>query len=221
MLDGISGTGVPQSTSPPDTSDYVKKQLDKDAFLKILLTEMKYQDPIQPMDNKDFIAQMAQFSSLEQVKNLSTTFERFEKAQDNLSRFQAATLVGKNVVVGNHEIAVNGNAVDPITFQLDKSADIVVKILDSSGNVVKTMKAFSLGTGPHELNWDGTDDKGDPVPEGYYKFQITAINTDGTQEDIPGLVGGKVDAVQFRNGMVNLIINGMAYSMDQVLEVSG
>ena len=86
---------------------------------------------------------------------------------------------------------------------------------------MKTMKAFSLGAGPHELNWDGTDDKGDPVPEGYYKFQITAINADGTQEDIPGLVGGKVDAVQFKNGMVNLIINGMAYSMDQVLEVSG
>ncbi len=221
MLDGISGTGIPQMSSPPNTSDYVKKQLDKDAFLKILLTEMKYQDPTTPIDNKDFIAQLAQFSSLEQMKNLSASFTQFEKTQDSLNRFQAAALVGKNVVVSNDKISVNGMQIDPITFQLDKPADVVVKILDSSGNVVKTMKVASLDAGTHELHWDGTDDKGSPVPDGYYKFQITAINADGTQEDIPGLIGGKVEAVQFRNGGVNLIINGIAYSMAQILEISG
>ena len=98
-----------------------KSQLDKDAFLLLLVTEMRNQNPLEPMDNKDFIAQLTQFSSLEQITNMTKAFENFLSLQQGSLQAQASSLIGKYAVVRSNSVQVNNGVAESIVFTYDKN----------------------------------------------------------------------------------------------------
>lgn len=135
----IYGTNNIQSNS---TSSYQPNNiLDKDAFLKLLITELRYQDPIEPMKDRDFIAQMAQFSSLEQLQNLNINNEHLLKLNQIAFSFNTISMIGKKVVFKDDSGQIREEVVRGISFegsvpQLDLgdneiiSFDVVLRITD-------------------------------------------------------------------------------------------
>ncbi|MFN6992108.1 MAG: flagellar hook assembly protein FlgD, partial [Fervidobacterium sp.] len=103
-----------------------KKDLDKEAFLRLLLTQLKSQDPLEPMKDRDFIAQMSQLSSLEQVMNMSKSVQSFVDTAAQLYKTQAVSMIGKNAVVKTNTISLENGVAESKVFNLDSPSNIVV-----------------------------------------------------------------------------------------------
>ncbi len=104
MLNSVSMDSIYQSTYDAKKDREIKKELDKEAFLELLVTELQNQDPTQPMENKDLVAQLSQLSSTEQITNMSQAIQEMVNSQMSLNKLQAASLIGKTVVVNDNTI---------------------------------------------------------------------------------------------------------------------
>ncbi|MHC8345492.1 MULTISPECIES: flagellar hook assembly protein FlgD [unclassified Pseudomonas] len=152
-----------------------KKALGKDAFLQLLVTQLKNQNPLEPQDNGEFVAQLAQFSSLEGITTLNTTVSGIAGNYNSSQALQASSLVGRSVVAQTDTAVVdtsksfNGTAVVPASVD-----PVMVKITDADGKVVRTLNLGSQKAGSASFIWDGKNDAGEVAKAGTYKFAATA-----------------------------------------------
>ncbi|MGA9222039.1 MAG: flagellar hook assembly protein FlgD, partial [Pseudomonas graminis] len=153
-------------------------------FLQLLVTQMQNQNPLDPQDNSEFVAQLAQFSSLETMQNLSTSVDSISTMYQSSQALQASSLVGRSVTVdaGSTYVdtskAMTGSVVLP-----SSSTDTTVKVYDSTGtNVVRTIDLGTQASGTTSFSWDGTDDSGAAVAAGNYSFVANgSLNGTATQ----------------------------------------
>ncbi|CAD5200523.1 flagellar hook assembly protein FlgD [Pseudomonas sp. FEN] len=149
--------------------------LGKDAFLQLLVTQLKNQDPLNPQDNSAFVAQLAQFSSLEGIQTLNTSVNNIAGSFTSSQALQASSMVGRSVIVPTTQAVVDtsktfsGTAVVPSSV-----SDATVKITDSSGKVVRTLTLGSEPAGNAAFTWDGKDDSGTLLASGTYTFNAAA-----------------------------------------------
>ncbi|MHC8328315.1 flagellar hook assembly protein FlgD [Pseudomonas sp. LB1P83] len=152
-----------------------KKALGKDAFLQLLVTQLKNQNPLEPQDNGEFVAQLAQFSSLEGITTLNETVSGIAGNYNSSQALQASSLVGRSVVAQTDTAVVdtsksfNGTAVVPASVD-----PVTVKITDADGKVVRTIDLGSQKAGNASFIWDGKNDAGVVAKAGTYKFAATA-----------------------------------------------
>lgn len=187
---GINGDRATKSTSA--TEDM------QDRFLTLLTTQLKNQDPLNPLDNSQVTSQLAQINTVNGIEKLNTTLSQLLTAYDDSMSMQAANLIGKNVLVpGNNLVATtDGGSVGGAT--LANNADkVVVKILDSTGNVVQTEDLGAKTAGNFGFAWDGKDASGNNAPAGNYTFTVEA--TMGSE---------KVAASTLQVGTVNALVRG-------------
>lgn len=196
--------------------------LGKDDFLKLLVTQMQNQDPINPMDGKEFAAQLAQFNSVEQLINVNKGIEALAQSQQNLNsglnNTMAASLAGKEVKALSNQIALeDGNAV--IDFRLKHpSTDTQLVITDSLGNIVRSEQLGNLGSGDQSWNWDGTSNGGDDVPEGTYSVEVKAKNGEGEVESMT-FTSGIAEKVKYTENGVKLLVNGAYIPLGDIEEI--
>lgn len=195
------------------------KELDKNAFLLLLVTQLKNQNPLEPMENREFIAQLTQFSTLEQITNMTKSIQDFLKLQQGALQAQAASLIGKHVVVQSNQIAVSNQRAESIVFELDERAPVVVRIYDSNGNLVKQATSGVLDRGVHAYVWDARDDSGLPVADGTYTYTVSKITSSG-EVLIGGVQQGIVESVKFKNNQIYIFVNGREYPLASVIEIS-
>lgn len=196
------------------------KSLGKNEFLKLLITQLENQNPLKPMDNTQFVSQMAQFTALEQTTNLANSFDKFESGFLSSMQLQAASLVGKKVSVHSNELDVISGKSGTMSFVLPKKAMTYVKIFDSNGNVVDTEKLGWLDAGNHSYVWSATNSNGVPVPDGTYTYEIDAIQKDGTHIQLDGVKRGKVSEIKFENGQIYVTVNGTDYLLSNITTIS-
>lgn len=200
-----------------------KTSLGKNDFLKLLVTQMRNQDPINPMDGKEFAAQLAQFNSVEQLINVNKGIEMLAQSQQDLNsglnNSMAASLVGKEVKGLSNQVSLkDGNAV--IDFKLKNASDETqVVITDSIGNIVRSEQLGSLGNGDQSWTWDGTSNAGEDVPQGTYSFEIKARNENGDVESIT-FTRGIAESVKYTEEGVKLLVNGAYISIGNIEEIS-
>jgi flagellar basal-body rod modification protein FlgD len=169
------------------------------------VAQLKNQDPLKPDDPTAFTAQLAQFSSLEQLTNLNKTMEGLTTAQTNSERFSALGLIGKDVSYNGNTINLEGKPID-IGYQLDGTASsVTLSIQDTNGNTVHTIQAGAteLGAGNHFITWNGTDQNGKPVANGKYTIvlQASAASKDTSIAAAP-LVRSVVTGVDLTTGII-------------------
>jgi flagellar basal-body rod modification protein FlgD len=211
-------TSTTSSTS--GTQATASKDLGKNEFLKLLLAQLANQDPTKPVDNQAFIAQLAQFSSLEQLQALGKKLDMLTIAQASSTQLQVTGLVGRQVTFKTDTLHLDGK---PVTAQgnLSSSADSVVAVVtDASGRVVRTMPLGARDAGAFDLSWDGRDDSGTTLPAGDYHVAIHASRSDGAtvQSELRGR--GTVDAVVFDSATPVLIVGTQRISLSDVSEVA-
>ncbi|WLG66814.1 flagellar hook assembly protein FlgD [Pseudomonas brassicacearum] len=148
-----------------------KKELGKDAFLQLLVTQLKNQNPLEPQDNGEFVAQLAQFSSLEGITTLNETVSGIAGNYNSSQALQASSLVGRSVIAPGDKAVVdtskslNGTVVVPASV-----SSVAVKIVDKDGKTVRTIDLGSQNAGNSAFIWDGKNDAGAVVESGTYTF---------------------------------------------------
>ena len=219
MIFDVGLGGIYQSTLEGLRSQGIRKELDKNAFLLLMLTELQHQDPLEPLENKDLIAQLSQLTALEQIMNMSKAVQEFVEAQQMVNPAQLASLIGKYVVMRSNEISVQNEEAESIVFNLDESAHVVIRIYDENDNLIREEDLGIVEEGMHAWVWDARNNDGIPVPDGTYKYKV--VRVDGTnEEEIGGLEGGIVEAVQIKDGKAYVLVNGNLYPIDSIIEIS-
>ncbi len=196
----------------------------KDDFLKLLVTQLSNQDPLNPMDGQQFAAQLAQFSSVEQLLNINESMaaqaELTGLLSQSMSNSIATGLIGKQIVSSGNQIGLSDSGATPVGFKLDAAADgVTITIKDAADKVVRTIKLGSMNSGIHEISWDGKNDDGARLPEGVYAFEIQGNDADGNSVTASPIMKGTVDRVSFGAEGVLLWMGGVSVSLAAVQSV--
>ena len=199
-------TGAYQSS---DIEKQAKEDaIGKDAFLTMLIAELENQDPLNPMEGTEFSAQLAQFSQLEQLINLNDSMEGLAQAYTDNSEKDVVGYIGKQVTGDVDSINVTMGTVSGGFYSLDKPADIMVTITDSSGQTIKTMYEGQQPAGSQLISWDGTDKNGVAVEDGAYSYTVMGNSGYGFSK-VPSTVTGKVDGITYNNDKPYLVVQGV------------
>jgi flagellar basal-body rod modification protein FlgD len=162
-------------TSTTGTQTASTKSLGKNEFMKLLLAQLKNQDPLKPMDGTDFAAQLAQFSSLEQLSNLNIELQTQGVNQMTMGYAQSVNMIGKDVVANSGNSVTANGSTSELNYQLARDAQsVTISIFDSDGKLVKTWEAAAQKAGMNKATWDCSG-----VDKGNYTFQIAAKDNQG------------------------------------------
>ncbi len=171
--------------------------LGKDDFLKLLVTQLKYQDPLNPMEDKEFTAQMASFSSLEQLTNISKGIDTLSEGTQRQEMLNAVAFIGKEVLASGDSVSKIGTYVSTLAFSIDEAAaNCYVNIFDEYNNIVETVQLGSLAAGYYNVTWNGKDYAGNTMPDGIYSVAMAAESATGQPILINTQVSGKVFGVR-------------------------
>ncbi|MGY2253795.1 flagellar hook assembly protein FlgD [Pseudomonas reactans] len=157
-----------------------KQSLGKDAFLQLLVTQLKNQNPLSPQDNGAFVAQLAQFSSLEGINTLNDSVNAISSNFSSSQALQASSLVGRSIIIQTDKAMVDTSK--SMTGSVDvktATGNVTVKITDKDGNLVRTIEMGAQAVGSQNFIWDGKNDKGEVAPAGTYTFKATTKNDKG------------------------------------------
>jgi flagellar basal-body rod modification protein FlgD len=214
----MSVSEVYSQASTPKSQD--NSVMGKDDFLTLLVAQLQHQDPLNPAESTEFTAQLAQFSSLEQLQNIESTLSGFEVYQSTLNNIQSSGFIGKTVTATGSMFGVNGGNPDPIRFDLVNDADSVyIQVYDKFGGFVTDIQAGARQAGEQQMAWDGRDSNGAAVADGAYTFTVMAMNTDGTIVSSNSYTTGIVTGVDYKTGATNLLINDREVPISSVIRI--
>jgi flagellar basal-body rod modification protein FlgD len=210
--------GIGPSSNTPTGSN----KLGKNEFLKLLTTQLSNQDPLDPVDNQAFIAQLATFASVEQQSAMNSTLESMLVAQASSNQTNVAVLVGKDISFNSDQVALP--AMGPVTLNgklSDEATKVSAIIKDKDGKVLRSIVLNGKqAAGDLSLNWDGLNDSGNRVPEGNYTVTLTAEGVNGKSVPITTSGRGRATGVSFSEGFPQLIVNGVRVRLSDVVEVN-
>ena len=195
-------SGITGDTSVSGSAVENNATLGREDFLLLLVTQLSNQDPLNPMDGQEFAAQLAQFSSLEQLIGIGNTLADNGALNglvaQSINSGVAAGLIDKEIEAEGSDVFVKEGEVSEISFELgDAASAISVVIKGEAGQVVQTVELGQRGKGEHEFKWDGKDADGNDVANGKYIIEINATDAAGNKVDAKSFMKGFVDRITF------------------------
>jgi len=187
-------------------------------FLSLLTTQLKNQNPLDPLDTNQFTQQMVQFTSVEQQLKTNEFLKTLAASAQNATNTEAVSFIGKQVTAAgaNAELS-NGSA--SWEYSTNRSAsDTSITIRDSNGAIVHTDET-SLASGTGTFAWDGKDANGNPLPNGSYSITINARDSNGSYVPVTTQITGTVSGVDLSGGNPVLLVGGAQVNLSSVLSV--
>lgn len=201
---GSSDTRVAVGAANAATTNLINDTQDR--FLKLLVTSLQNQDPLNPMDNAQVTSQIAQLSTVQGITQLNNTLLALSGQMDISQSMQAVSMIGKNVLIPGDKISVGSG--EATLFGADivtDAAKVTVTVLDASG---KAVRQFDLNNGQpvatdvYAIEWDGKDNSGAVVPDGAYHVKVEAFDGNGAALASGALTAATVNSVAYAaNGM--------------------
>jgi flagellar basal-body rod modification protein FlgD len=222
ITDTSSITGANAASAAASTAGVANADSEQ-RFLKLLVTQLNNQDPLNPMENAELTSQLAQMSTVSGIEKLNSTLSGLVSQTGSNQVLQAASLIGYNVLSPGNTLATKDPeagkdpAAQAFAVQLPgTAADVEIKIVDASGKTVRTIEAGAMTEGVNAVTWDGKDDAGNAVPAGSYKFTVAASNS-GTAVEATALTFAQVAAVKQGTGGVTLeLASGQSIALSDV-----
>jgi len=212
----ISGVGYSSSTSGTSLTG-ARLAENFDTFLQLLTTQLRNQNPLDPLDTNAFTQQLVQFSGVEQQLKTNQYLEAMMTSTQNANNAQAVSYIGKIVTAeGARTELVNGAAI--WHFATDKAANITATVRDKDGNVVFT-KTGKVNQGESVFTWDGIGNDGRKKPDGSYSVTIEGRDNDGRLVNVATQMTGEVTGVDFSGSEPVLIVGGARVNLSSVLSV--
>ena len=222
ISDTSSITGLNAASAASNGKDVTSADSEQ-RFLKLLVTQLNNQDPLNPMENAELTSQLAQMSTVSGIERLNATLSGLVNQTGTNQVLQAASLIGYNVLSPGSTIATTepkageAPAAVPFAVQLaDTAGDVEVKIVDGAGRTVRTLSLGTMAEGVNAVTWDGLADDGSAAPAGNYSFTVSADNN-GAKVDATALVFSQVAAVkQGASGVTLELMTGQSITLADV-----
>jgi len=219
MVSGVS-SALP---SFEEENLYATKEEDKigrDAFMKLFLAQMNHQDPLNPMDTTQFSAQLAQFSTLEQLYNVNENLDSIKGIQSGDSKYNALGLMGKDIQAQSDSLLLDEGSPATGAFYLDSAAEsCIVRIYDESGKAVKDIDMESEYAGTNTFEWDGRDENGNKLEPGVYSYDVSAISPEGDMLHVEKYLEGTVTRISLFEDEPVIYVNDIPMNMEQIVNI--
>jgi len=190
-----------------------------DMFLKLLIAQMKNQDPTKPQDPTQMVTQLAQFNALQQQIDTNTYLQQMANAQSS-NASNAASYLGHTAVVNTSNFTFDGSTAQKFLVNLGSAAaNATVKIIDANGNTVATLNNGALPAGTSPFTWNGTMDNGITAPIGRYTIQVNALDNSHQSVSSTAQTMGTVSAVDLSSGNTQLVVNGSPVSISNISQI--
>ena len=214
IINGSLGLSTMASDYTPDA------EITQEDFLNLLVTQLKNQNPWEPLSNEEYISQLTQFSQLEQTRNMNANLSILQMYQASLNNVQAVSLIGMTIMVDGDTLTLkDGEVNSSIMYDLDEDGYVTIDIYDEDGKKVATKEIGGQSAGEHEFNWDGTDDEGNTLTDGEYTFKVSMENEEGDETEVSTYIKGKITGVSFRDNITYLMVGGKEYPLSAIKEI--
>ncbi len=214
---GASSTATTAATSPVNPNSI----LGKDDFLKLLLLELKYQDPTAPMDSEKILTQTSQLATMEASSNTNKALETLAASLTSSMQYSGIAAIGKIADTGSNAVILEkGGKVDFELYFPDDVSTGTVNILDKNGNKLRTMNIGATDAGIAKYTWDGTNNSGITLDEGVYYVESEYTKTDGTTATARlGLY--PIESIKFDSGKTYAKLGSSYIDFSTIKEVTG
>jgi len=190
-----------------------------DRFLKLLVTQLKNQDPMNPMDNAEMTSQLAQMSTVEGINRLNDSMAGLLSSYQSAQTLQATAMLGHQVLAEGDILNLSGGTTVGGADLAAAADSVTVTVSNGAGQVLDTLELGSRPAGELHFAWDGSDANGNVMADGQYKFTVSAKSAGETVAATP-LALVPVSSVSMRNGTVSLELSGLgARSLDQIRQI--
>jgi len=196
------------SSSVEITTDDATSSLTSEDFLTLLVTELQYQDPTEPMDNTEMVNQLTQYSQLDELAEMN---EKMDALTDSLTAMTATNgldYLGKDVEASGYTVNKNGTDVSTLFFELDEYAEsLTFNVYGSDGSIVDTQNYSQVDAGSSSFTWDGTDSNGNTVTDGNYYVLVSGEDSEGDTIDVSTTTTGTVTGISTTDDGVTLTLD--------------
>lgn len=221
-IDSVTKAAAASPMGPEQPGGSGQTDMDKNAFLQLLVTQLGNQDPLSPSDPTEFVSQLAQFTSLEQLTNVNEGIDVLALSQTAATSAQMVSFVGKRIRYDG-DVFVLQQAGQPADLDFRLGGDAVsgkLEVRSADGTHVRTVDLGRMDAGKNQVPFDGLDDDGNPLPPGRYSFEVGAQDSDGEPVDVINSSQGTVTGVVFENGYPELVLDdGQSLTLGEVREV--
>lgn len=195
--------------------------LGSDVFLRLLVTQLQSQDPTNPVQNEEFVAQLAQFTTLEQATSTNKLLEKLIGQDTQRTQLDLVNLIGRTVVAQGDTVSIAGDEQPTLGYALSGEArSVIIKVLDSNKQVVRTLESTDVQkAGANQVQWDGLNDSGDRVPEGVYQFIVKA--EDVNKQPVPNFTFARERVMTIAFGAESPIVlqSGKSLHTEDILSI--
>jgi flagellar basal-body rod modification protein FlgD len=214
----MAALAVSQVNSPAAAATATNKEVvNKDDFFKLLIAQLKNQDPTKPMEAAAFTAQLAQFSSLEKLDNVNSTLTGLLGQQGLVNKMQSSQLAGKYVTASGDQanwFTAVGKPVD-LGYELPGDASrVLITIYDQNGRAIDMVEKSNQSKGTNKATWNNGSAR-----SGNFTYSVTAMDAQGKSLAATTLIQGPVSAVKYRDNQVYAVVNNREVGIDQILSV--
>jgi len=216
-------SGVDEKTGQPANLERIpKKVLDKEDFIKLFITQLQFQDPMKPIENNEMAMQLALFNQVDQLFKINDTLNKIMENFADSKLTLATSLIGKLIKVqGNIGKVENGKFLGG-EFVLDEPTNKVeIIIRDRDNKLVKKIELTNLAEGIHKIEWDATDENGNPVPDGDYKISIIIPSGEENQNITPIMYTKVTGVVIGEEGIKLKVGDFKEVEIDNIKEILG
>lgn len=203
-IPSTGGAGTTTANANAKAAGLTSAADQEDRFMKLLVAQMKNQDPLNPMDNAQMTSQVAQINTVGGIEKLNTTVASLLSAFQAVQAQSAMQLPGRSVLVAGQSLTLaDGSATGGVDLAGD-AADVRVDILDAAGQVVRTLPLGKGGAGVRSFTWDGKAADGSQLADGTWRMRVTATSAQGKAVEATALTAARVESVSQRDGAVQL-----------------
>ncbi|MGV8074044.1 MAG: flagellar hook assembly protein FlgD [Syntrophobacteraceae bacterium] len=221
-LNGGFASGAISNTASATSGTSAGSLLNMNSFLTMFTTQLKYQDPSNPLESYELSAQLAQFSTVEQLAQISSQLKNQQMLLTAVNNAQMMDALGKEVVGSYDALQVKDGSISKGSYQLSAPADVTVRIYDDQGNQVRTISMGSQEAAQYSVTWDGKNDSGETMGDGSYTFDVSALDTQGNSVDVTKSISGRACAFRVEDGAPYLVLDntsGVKLPVSAIVEV--
>ena len=221
MIDAVSQTSGKGTAAGAAAGSSQNQQISQQQFLTLFIEQLKNQDPLSPLQPDQLTAQLAQFSSLEQLTGINTRLDTLAGSAKQTTGSAMLGLLGKQVSIDGGRLPIAGAKAPRVDYQLATAAERVsATVRDASGKVVRVVDLGAQGAGTHTFQFDGRDGAGTLLADGSYRVELAATERGAkTPTAVPLQTLATVDGVDLSGDPPVLLVAGERVPLDQVHEV--
>ncbi len=216
MIGSIGDVSAAGATGASSTN---RTQLGKEDFLQLLVTQLRNQDPLSPLQPHEFAAQLAEFGNVEQLINLNASIAQ-QTATAQLEALVAqtslsASLIGRRILAEGNQVVVPEAGTAQVQVEIaEGGGNAVLEIFDTAGQLVRSVEIGAVEGGRRDLALP------EDLPPGTYEFAVRVTTEDGDEVPVITYTSGVVDGVHFRNGQIVLRMGSVEVLLDALVEIT-